>query len=105
MYFVTSPLVSLIPKFSIIGLIRKESGKRKVKIHNYTHYDAGIDYIFEPAQTDGLCYLTSQGRNIKQGDCILLGDNANPRQYEVTGIDRYSNPSDMSIAVLKPIKM
>ncbi|MDJ0703074.1 MAG: hypothetical protein QNJ46_07340 [Leptolyngbyaceae cyanobacterium MO_188.B28] len=72
-------------------------------MHNYTRCDAGIDYIFEPAQTDGLSYLTSQGRNIKQGDCILLGDTSNPRQYEVTGIDRYSNPSDMWIAALKPV--
>ena len=85
------------------GLMRRKPAKRKQRMHNYTHYDAGIDYIFEPANTDGLAYLISQGRNVKCGDCIILGENVNPHQYQVEGIDHYANPSDMWIAALKPI--
>lgn len=73
-------------------------------MHNYTRCDAGVDYVFEFAQADGLGYLTSQGRNVKCGDCIVLGDQANPDQYRVEEIDYYANPSDMWIAALKPIE-
>ena len=86
-----------------MGFIRGQSAKCKQKRHNYTQYDAGADYIFEPAKAEGLGYLTSQGRNIKCGDCIVLGDNANPHHYQVESIDYYANPSDMWIAAVKAL--
>ena len=104
MYFATSTLTFLFPRIPIAELLRKKSGKPRKKRHNYTRADVGVDYIFEPAAADGLSYLTSQGRNVKCGDCIILGDHANPHQYQVEAIDYYTNPSDMWIALLKPIK-
>ncbi|MDJ0707011.1 MAG: hypothetical protein QNJ46_27365 [Leptolyngbyaceae cyanobacterium MO_188.B28] len=85
------------------GFIRGKSAKCKQKRHNYTRYNVGADYFFEPAKAEGLGYLTSHGRNIKCGDWIVLGDNVNPNQYQVEAIDYYANPSDMWIAALKPI--
>ena len=104
MYFATSTLTSRMPSLSIAGLIRKKPGKIRKKKHNFTQYDAGVDYIFEPAKADGLGYLISQGRSIKCGDYIVLGDSAKPHQYQVEEIDYYANPSDMWIAALKPIE-
>ena len=103
MYFAASKLTSMIPSFSMTELIRKKSGKNRHKTHNYIGHDAGVDYIFEPAKADEFCHLISQGRRIKCGDFIVLGDTANPRQYQVKGIEYYSNPSDMWIAALAPI--
>lgn len=103
MYFATSILTSKIPSLPVAGLIRKKPSKRRQKRHNYTQYDADVDYIFEPADADGFSYLTSQGGNIRRGDYIVLGNNVNPVQYQVEAIDYYSNPSDMWLASLKPI--
>ena len=93
----------MIPPLLIAGFISNKPAKCKKKMHNYTQYDAGADYIFEPSETEGLDYLISQGRNVKCGDCIVLGDNANPHPYQVEAIDYYSNPSNMWIAALKPM--
>lgn len=106
MYFATSTLTSItamIPGLFTAGCIRKKPGKIRQKTHYYTRYDAGVDYIFEPAIADGLGYLTTQGGRVKRGDCIVLCDKANPHWYQVEEIDYYANPSDMWIAALKPI--
>ncbi|MCG8364875.1 MAG: hypothetical protein MJA27_16300 [Pseudanabaenales cyanobacterium] len=104
MYFATLILTSLISSLPMAGFIRNKPAKHRKKRHNYTQCNTGADYIFEPAEAEGSGYLISQGRNVKCGDCIVLGDNANPHQYQVEAIDYYSNPSDMWIAALQPIR-
>ena len=104
MYFATSALISMFPSLPMAGFSRNKPAKGRKKKHNYTQFEAGADYIFEPADAEGLGYLTSQGRNVKCGDCIVLGNSANPHQYQVEAIDYYANPFDTWLATLKPIR-
>jgi len=77
--------------------------RKNSKIHDYTPYVAGTDYVFE-SSNDGLnSYMTSQGKGIKTGDYIILKKDSQIYKYQVKDIDYYSNPSDMWIASLQKV--
>lgn len=73
----------------------------KRKNHNYTHYESGIDYVFEAIDASGAKgYMTGQGKGVKQGDGITLKQDNQQIRYQVERIDYYASPSDMWIALL-----
>lgn len=74
--------------------------KRKGKVHDYTGYQAGVEYVFEMTSQDG-GYMTGQGHNLKVGDYVLLSRGTKVDRYQVEQVEYYSQPSDMWIALLK----
>jgi hypothetical protein len=75
--------------------------KRKPKIHDYSRYVRGEDYVFDPLDEGNGGYMTGQGRNIKRSDRLILSDGKDLICYQVDTIDYYSNPPDMWVALLK----
>lgn len=73
------------------------------RVHNYTDYQNGVDYVFEPASQGTQGYMTGQGLGIQAGDRILLKLDDMPQCYEVKSIDYYSSPSTMWTALLTRI--
>jgi MioC protein len=75
--------------------------KRKSRVHDYTPYQHGIDYVFETIDgNEEKGYMTGQGKRIKPGDYIVLQQGSVVEQYLIERIDYYSNPSDIWIALL-----
>lgn len=74
---------------------------RKTKTHDYTRYQSGIDYAFDPADPEGSkAYMTAQGGGMQVGDYIVLQENGQQTRYQIERIDYYLDPSDMWIALL-----
>jgi MioC protein len=71
--------------------------------HNYTRQRQSADYFFEGTEQGLEAYMTGQGRGIKPGDYILLGNATKPEHYQVEKVDYYACPSDLWIALLKSI--
>lgn len=71
------------------------------KVYDYTQHQPDLDYIIEPAERPGQCYMTGQGKKIRPGDRILLQHNQQHQTYIVKEIDYYTNPSNMWIALLE----
>jgi hypothetical protein len=78
-------------------------GYRAPKTHDYTGYQQGVDYYFEFNHLEARAYMTGRGRGVKQNDRIILQLESVTQSYQVELIDYYSNPSDLWIALLKPI--
>jgi hypothetical protein len=79
--------------------------KRKSRVHDYTPYQHGIDYVFETIDGDAQKgYMTGQGKRLKPGDYIVLQQGSAMEQYLIEKIDYYSNPSDIWIALLSKTK-
>jgi MioC protein len=77
--------------------------RKNSKIHDYSPYVAGTDYVFESSDNGMTGYMTAQGKGIKPGDYIILQKGSKFYKYQVEQIDYYSNPSDMWMASLKQV--
>ena len=80
---------------------RSTSRKDRAKIHDYSQYESGSDYIFELINEGSKGYLTAQNKGVQVGDRVILKHLDNRNYYQVESIDYYSNPPDMYIALLK----
>ncbi len=74
--------------------------RKGAKTHDYTHHQADVDYVFEPADSPYRGYLTAQGRGVKPGDYLILKTGKIPFRYRVEQIHYYSNPADMWMGLL-----
>jgi len=75
----------------------------KCTTHNYTRYERDSDYFFELIEQGSKACMTGKGRGIKQGDYILLNNTTKAERYQVEKVDYYACPSDIWMALLKPI--
>jgi hypothetical protein len=75
---------------------------RQARVHDYSQYQPGVDYVVEAAQEAGSLsgYLTGQGRDIQQGDYILLHWDGSLTKCRIEKIDYYINPPDMWMALI-----
>lgn len=73
------------------------------RIHDFTKYECGKDYIWEVGETPQQAYMTGYGANIERGDRIILTLQSQEYCYQVQAIDYYSQPEDMWIASLSII--
>ena len=96
----TEPTKNLKAAFSSNG---HSASRRVAKTHDYTSQRQGVDYYFELTDHNDRAYLTAQGKGVKRHDYILLNVESMPQRYQVEIIDYYSDPSDLWIALLKPI--
>jgi hypothetical protein len=71
----------------------------KNKVHDYSQYIDGIDYVFESANSRNEWYLTSQGK-VKKGDYIVFSQKNNSCQYKIKEVDYYQDSLDTFIALL-----
>jgi len=76
---------------------------RSPKLHDYTCYQQGIDYMLELSGTGNQGCITGQGKGIKSGEHILLKISDVPQCYEVKSIEYYSSPSTMWIATVERV--
>lgn len=75
---------------------------RKSRLHDFTSYNYGLDYVFDPidsSRTTG--YLTGHGHGIRKGDRILFQRGNTVEQYWIEKVEYYASPPDMWIALLK----
>ncbi|OUL18433.1 hypothetical protein [Nostoc sp. 106C] len=84
-------------------LVILNESKQKHKIHDYSQLIRGKDYIFETLQGGLEGYMTGTGKGIKPSDYIILQYGCQNYRYKVEEIDYYADPSDMWIALLKPV--
>jgi hypothetical protein len=77
--------------------------QKKIKTHDYTHYECGVDYMFEPVDQGASAYMTGLGKGVSQGDHIMLQNEQNTQRYKIETVDYYSSPSDMWIALLSKV--
>ncbi|MBE9038961.1 hypothetical protein [aff. Roholtiella sp. LEGE 12411] len=77
--------------------------KHQNKIHDYSQFVCGTDYIFEPIDGELEGYMTGQGKGIKPSDYIILRRGYQSYKYQVEGIDYYCDPPDMWMALLKQV--
>jgi MioC protein len=77
--------------------------KTEQKIHDYSKFISGKDYIFEWLNEDIEACMTGFSKDIKPGDYIILSSSNESSQYQVQEIDYYSNPPDMWMALLKRV--
>lgn len=90
---------------SFISLIRSMTKwlpwrSKQQKLHDYTIYQNGVDYVFDLVDGGTQGYLTAQGRDPQIGDRVALKENAVVEQYEIVTLDRYASPSDLWTALL-----
>ncbi len=88
-----SPLLPLLESFNWVS-------RKNPKTHDYTHHQAGVDYVFEQADSPYRGYVTAQGRGVKPGDYLVLKTGTIPFRYRVEQIHYYSNPADMWMGLL-----
>lgn len=88
---------------SIIKFILNIPKYQKYKIHDFTEFVHGRDYVFEPLENYKKGYMTAQCRGIKRGDWIILRDDRYSYRYQVEEIDYYTEPPDMWIALLNQV--
>lgn len=74
--------------------------RRHQKTHDYTHYQASVDYVFEPINHGAAGYMTGQGRGFRRGDRLILLINGVKAEYQIETIDYYSSPDTTWIALL-----
>lgn len=101
-----TPISNLFNRNSIELLTSFKQSRQassSVKIYDYRRYSFGSDYIFELVDHTNTGYMTGYGMGIKPGDHLLLTINNQVCQYRVQEIDYYADPSDMWIALLKPV--
>lgn len=89
-------LRKLLDFFAIPGPIFS----RRPKVHDYTHYEMGIDYIFELNNSNSKGYMTAQGKGVRRGDHLLLRYESTTVEYQIEDINYYSSPANMWIALL-----
>jgi hypothetical protein len=73
------------------------------KTHDYTQFQANCEYVFEPIENGDRGYMTGQGKGLRRGDYLMIGDRNQPARYEIEKIDYYSDQPDMWIASLKKL--
>lgn len=74
--------------------------KKGSKVHDLTQDDWDHSFSYDPTGREGEIYLTSQGRNVQPGDCIVIGNPSGYIDYQVREIEYYAEPPDMWIALL-----
>ncbi|OLP16407.1 hypothetical protein BST81_21505 [Leptolyngbya sp. 'hensonii'] len=73
------------------------------RVHNFSHYSFGQDYILEPAYGESGFLMTSQGDDIKPGDLVILSNGSACTQYQVKEIEYYFDSCDIWTALLNPV--
>lgn len=75
------------------------------KVHDYTRYKHGADYVFDSADNETSGCMTGQRRGIKPGHHILIRVNEVPERYEIMAIDYYASPPDLWVASLSKLRV
>jgi len=70
---------------------------------NMAQLKCGADYFFEIVEQDSAACMTGKEHGIKRGDSTLLRNTDKAERDQVERIDYYACPSDIWIALLKPI--
>ena len=96
-------IVNIVSNFWNKGLAFFEIDKHTIKTHNYTQYEKGKDYFFDPAEKEKEAYMTGQRTNIKPGDYLIISNNSKLVKYQVRKIEYYSNSSDIWMALLREV--
>lgn len=106
MFFVKKSLKANFISMSWLWLtnLTFSQSQQKHKTHDYSQLISGKDYVFEVINEGIEGQMTGVGKGIKPLDYILLKHKSEIYQYQVEAIDYYSDPPDMWIALLKPIK-
>ncbi|MBD6615231.1 hypothetical protein FNW02_05050 [Komarekiella sp. 'clone 1'] len=77
--------------------------KQKNRVHDYSQFVWGSDYVFEAINGELGGYMTGQGKGIKPNDYIILQRGSKSYKYQVEEIDYYCDPPDMWMALLKQV--
>lgn len=77
---------------------------KRPKVHDYTLYERGLDYVIEPMNEGSQTYMTAQGKGVRCGDYIILKNAVETERYRVEKVDYYASPSDIWVALLTQVK-
>jgi hypothetical protein len=83
----------------IKGFWVREQAKRE-RVHNYTHQTQGFNYFLSPAEESSQVYMTADGSGIQRHDYVLLKGETGSTQYQVQGIEYYSDSPTLWTALL-----
>ncbi|MBD2777382.1 hypothetical protein [Iningainema tapete] len=102
MYSTKSIINIRVSFFTLINVIITKLKQQKNKIHDYSQFVCGRDYVLE-AVSNFTYYMTAQSKGVKRGDYVMLKNGPNSELYQIEEIDYYSDPSDMWMALLKKV--
>ncbi|HEY9596380.1 MAG TPA: hypothetical protein V6D33_01760 [Cyanophyceae cyanobacterium] len=94
--------ISLDPS-TVLSYIGQCLQYRPTKTHDFTRADQGKDYVIEFLKRSTKAYMTGQKKGLKPGDYLIVHNGTALCRYQVEEIDYYCSPSDMWIALLKPV--
>ncbi len=80
------------------ALKQVSNASRAAKLHDFSRQSPDT-FVFEQIG-ESQAYMTGQGKNIQQGDQLLLQLEQHPALYQVQHIDYYAAPSDIWTALL-----
>lgn len=75
---------------------------QRERVHDYRSYEWGQDYTFVPIEDGTKGYIAGYGGYIRPGDFLILKNGMDNIRYYVEAVDRYTDPPDLWIALLKP---
>ncbi|MEM9157072.1 MAG: hypothetical protein AAGB13_18885 [Cyanobacteria bacterium P01_F01_bin.33] len=73
------------------------------KVHDFSKYQAGVDYFFDLVPETSSGYLTSSGTKVQPGDLLRLSNRGEIGCYIVEEVDCYCNTPGMWIACVKKV--
>ncbi|MBE9206608.1 hypothetical protein IQ244_08780 [Nostoc sp. LEGE 06077] len=84
-------------------VIPTNESQQKQKIHDYSQFITGRDYVFESINQGLEGHMTGVGKGIKPCDYIILRSESELSRYQVEEIDYYADPPEMWMALLKKV--
>jgi hypothetical protein len=90
---------------TLLGLFAKSGLSHSVSVcvvHDYSQYEWGRDYVFEPLEDGKRGCLRGYGGNLHAGDRIILCNGSETVQYQVDEIEHYNEPTNLWIALVHP---
>jgi hypothetical protein len=70
-------------------------------VHNFSHYEQGREYIFEPLEDGRRALIRGHGSNVQLGDYLILSHGKGSVRYQVEDIEHYVGSSPLWIAIVR----
>jgi hypothetical protein len=70
-------------------------------VHDFSHYEQGREYIFEPVDNGRRALIRGYGGNVQSGDHLILSHGQGSVRYRVEEIEHYVGSSPLWIAIVR----
>jgi MioC protein len=102
----TASVINSASSFRLRGILKstlaflKPKSHNKPRVHDFTAYESGQDYSFEPNEQRTGGTITGQHSGVNAGDYLTLCINNQRVKYRIEVVDYYADPPDMWVAAL-----